>query len=334
MNMPDTSGIGRALGLSRLAFGCAPVMGRVNRNVSLRAMETALDLGVTHFDVARSYGYGEAEAVLGAFATGKRDRITIATKFGIRASRSAAALRWIKPALRQVASLFPQVRGALRAASARHLVAGHYAPSEARRSFEESLRQLKTDYADILFIHDCSPADALSDELLYYLQSLLQAGRIRAWGIATRAEYMAPVWARLPVKPMVMQCAQDLLHPACGATIRNGMAQTIFHSPFGASGAKNQLLLLLKLPLFASPLREIAPRLSGPDGVARLLLEGALFQAEGSPVLCSMFNPAHIRANVDALENPWFTPSQLSALSAAIRANASMELPFWQDSSG
>jgi aryl-alcohol dehydrogenase-like predicted oxidoreductase len=332
--MPDTSGIGRALGLSRLAFGCAPVMGRVNRNVSLRAMATALDMGVTHFDVARSYGYGEAEAVLGVFAATQRHRITIATKFGIRASRTAGALRWIKPALRQMASQFPQMRGALRAASSRHLAAGHYTLSEARHSFEESLRQLKTDYADILFIHDCSPADELSDELLRYLQSLLQAGRIRAWGIATRAEWIAPISAKLSVKPMVMQCGQDLLRPACGANFRNGMAQTIFHSPFGASDAKIQLQRLLEQSPFADSLTDTAPRLSAPEGMARLLLEGALFQADGSPVLCSMFNPAHIRANVDALENPWFTPSQLSALAAAIRANASMEVPYWQDSSG
>ena len=50
---------------------------------SLRAMGCAWDAGITLFDTARSYGFGDAEAVLGEFLRGKRDKAVIATKFGI-----------------------------------------------------------------------------------------------------------------------------------------------------------------------------------------------------------------------------------------------------------
>src|SRR5260370_39566152 len=49
---------------SRLGFGCGSVMGRIGRAASLRAIAAALDAGITHFHVARLYGYREAEALL------------------------------------------------------------------------------------------------------------------------------------------------------------------------------------------------------------------------------------------------------------------------------
>ena len=68
------------LGVSRLGFGCAPVMGKVGRRQALDAMACAFELGVTHFDIARSYGFGDAEAVLGEFVRGRR--IDIADRIG------------------------------------------------------------------------------------------------------------------------------------------------------------------------------------------------------------------------------------------------------------
>ena len=95
-------------------FGCGGVMGRVGRAPSLRAIAAALDAGVTHFDVARSYGYGEAEALVGEALRGKRDKIVIASKFGLNPPRSAGALRALKPIAQQLAATIPGARGVLR----------------------------------------------------------------------------------------------------------------------------------------------------------------------------------------------------------------------------
>ncbi|MFN0040734.1 MAG: aldo/keto reductase [Burkholderiales bacterium] len=320
--MQTTRIAGTGLTLSRLAFGCAPVMGRVGRAAALRAMETAFDLGVTHFDVARSYGYGDAEAVLGAFAAGKRDRITIATKFGIRTSARARGLRWLKPAVRQIARHIPYARATVRAISGKTLVAGHYGLADARTSVEESLRQLRTDYADILLLHDCSPTDELRDEMLGYLQDLVKIGRIKAWGIATRPEWISPLCASLPVKPMIIQCGRDLIHPGRAAEDSHSGISTIYHSPFGSAGAPADFRQILAATALPSVLADIAQQISTPAATARLLLEGAYFLAAGHPVLCSMFEPAHIRDNVDALERPVFTPAQLSALIDLFRARS------------
>ena len=69
VDLPIPSG-GMAAQVSVLGFGCAALMGRVGRRDSLAALAAAQDAGINFFDTARSYGYGESEALLGQFLTG------------------------------------------------------------------------------------------------------------------------------------------------------------------------------------------------------------------------------------------------------------------------
>src|SRR5580692_13107372 len=86
--------------VSRLGFGCAPMGSRYGKRESLRALGEAFDRGVTYFDVARSYGYGDAEGILGSFIRDKRDRVIVATKFGIEPLESTPARRFAKAVAR------------------------------------------------------------------------------------------------------------------------------------------------------------------------------------------------------------------------------------------
>src|SRR3954449_5791318 len=69
--------------VSVLGFGCAGLTARNDRPDALRLLESAFDEGITHFDIARLYGLGHAEAILGEFIQNKRDRVTVTTKLGI-----------------------------------------------------------------------------------------------------------------------------------------------------------------------------------------------------------------------------------------------------------
>ena len=51
-----------------------------------RACSSAIELGLTFFDVADCYGLGLAEERLGRLVKSKRDQVVIATKFGVRVS--------------------------------------------------------------------------------------------------------------------------------------------------------------------------------------------------------------------------------------------------------
>lgn len=288
------------LTLSRLAFGCAPVMGKLGRSAALRAMHLACDHGVTHFDVARSYGFGEAESVLGEFAQGRRDQITIATKFGIAAVPNAGLLRVVKPLARAAMKRIPLVRSYVRAASRQVLARGRYDLASAQASFEQSLRQLRTDYVDILFIHEPTPQDALDDDLLVWLEKLRARGHLCAWGLATRRDWTAAHYAAMAVKPHVIQCEFNAgaCEPFGGALDE---VPAIFHSPFGGPDGMEVLR-----PVIAARLGTAVVRKLSRDDLGRLLLEFAVHANGGHPVLCSMFSPHHIGHNVEAVLHPRF----------------------------
>ena len=74
--------------VSRIAFGCASLGGRVGKQEGLRALALAHDSGINLFDTARSYGFGRGERILGEFIrTRPRDSVVVITKAGIAPPR-------------------------------------------------------------------------------------------------------------------------------------------------------------------------------------------------------------------------------------------------------
>lgn len=176
---------------SVLGFGCAPILGSVGANKAKRALLLALDNGINHFDIARSYGYGEAEQFVGGLLKPYRKDLVIASKFGIEANNKAKLLSPIKPIVRYLKNkkkkFFPSLSitettsmGIADSFHNRILLN----PSKMNKSLEESLRALKTDYLDFFFIHEPIETIIDIDELLYMGQKLKQEGKIRAFGIA------------------------------------------------------------------------------------------------------------------------------------------------------
>ena len=90
---------------SVLGFGCAPILGSVSKDKADRAIDVAIEQGINHFDIAPSYGYGEAEKFVGRKLSSQRDKYIIATKFGIEATRYAKILRPLKPLIRETVKL-------------------------------------------------------------------------------------------------------------------------------------------------------------------------------------------------------------------------------------
>ena len=123
--------------VSRLGFGGA-VVGLKNylaeydpnntkdRDTVIKAIQTALDLGVTYFDTAPGYGNGESERIYGeALPSSMREKLFIATKLGYNKT-----------------------------------------PGEVRRSVEASLSRLKTNYVDLIQLHGNSWKDEQEREIL------------------------------------------------------------------------------------------------------------------------------------------------------------------------
>src|SRR3954469_13778001 len=78
-----------ALSVSRIGLGAMTMAGTytsegaVDDSESIRTIQRALDLGVTHIDTAEVYGPFHSEEGVGRAVAGRRDEVLIATKFGL-----------------------------------------------------------------------------------------------------------------------------------------------------------------------------------------------------------------------------------------------------------
>jgi D-threo-aldose 1-dehydrogenase len=263
-----------------LGFGCAQLF-RLPRRARLRLLETALDAGIRHFDVAPMYGLGLAEGELGRFARGRRDRIVIATKFGIEPALGAHLLAPVQGPLQRLRGSRPATLDARTGLVGALLYrSGRYDAATARSSLERSLRALGTDYVDLLFLHDPLPGDVRSDDVRAFLETARAAGRIRAWGAAGEPEPIAEAAVRLGGLP-VRQVRSDVFRRAP----RDERQPTIL---FGAIGrALPQIVARLEADGQARRRWSDAAGVDcgQPEELARLLLRDALRENPGGAVL-------------------------------------------------
>ena len=84
-----TRRIGKRLDVSAIGLGCMGMSGwygSADDMESIATIRRALELGVTLVDTADVYGigFGDNERLVGCAITGRRDQVTLATKFGRR----------------------------------------------------------------------------------------------------------------------------------------------------------------------------------------------------------------------------------------------------------
>jgi aryl-alcohol dehydrogenase-like predicted oxidoreductase len=262
------------VGSSILGFGCAPILGAVGAKTAERALGTAWDEGVTHFDVARSYGYGEAEKFLGRFCRGRREQVVIASKFGIRATWQAQVARPLKPIVR-----WWRGRRAPAAASTGVAASVRRDPFHRRiaitaanmvQNLEESLRALRTEYLDFYLVHEPREAVQEAGELVECADRLKREGKIRGFGLAFE-------WDKRTELGELAGCV-DIWQFGCSP------GQADYEAMRSVRGQESNVL-------FSSL------RMRGERTVEAVF--GQLWtDFPRSVVLCSMFDPAHIRANV------------------------------------
>lgn len=166
---------------TNLGFGTTSLMGTGTSRERLALLEIAFEAGIRHFDTAPSYGHGESERILGDFIAGKRDQVTITTKFGIQAPAMVKS-RMVNLLARRILGIFPVLRNALSRKAQSLSKKGAFTPAEARLSLDQSLVALKTDHVDLFLLHEPAFADAASEEIQQFLEDEVKRGRIRAYG--------------------------------------------------------------------------------------------------------------------------------------------------------
>lgn len=164
----------RTLGLSGLrvsaiGLGCMGMShaygAPADRRDMAELLSDAVDMGYTFFDTAESYGTAASphdnEELLGEALKPFRDRIVLATKFGISFEN-------------------PNTSGT-------HAVITDSRPEVIRRSVEGSLRRLQTDHIDLYYQHRTDP-EVEPETVASVMADLIKEGKILHWGISEASE--------------------------------------------------------------------------------------------------------------------------------------------------
>ena len=277
----------------RLGLGCAGLMRLPRRGDRRRLLDAAYDAGLRHFDVARMYGLGMAEGELGRFARGRREEVSIATKFGIDPPSPTLA-RLQAPARAAIAKL-PALRRAVKRRDSAFHAGGDLSPAAARASLETSLAELGVDHVDFLFLHEPGAvAGEAAAALGAELESLRAEGKLRAWGGAGEP---APVSSLMREWPGAQaQWREDVFAPVSTGTEEPPAIS------FGVLSAA--------MPRIAAALADPAERRRGseavgidlgdPEALAQLLLREALDRNRRGGVLFATVRPERLPGAVAA----------------------------------
>jgi aryl-alcohol dehydrogenase-like predicted oxidoreductase len=137
-----------SLEVSVVGLGCNNFGSRVDEDRTREVIDAALDAGINFFDTADIYGATRSETFIGRALQGRRDRVALATKFGMRRD--------------------PHVPGGA-------------SPAYVRSAVEASLSRLGTDHIDLYQLHEPRPETPI-DETLGALGELVREGKVREIG--------------------------------------------------------------------------------------------------------------------------------------------------------
>jgi D-threo-aldose 1-dehydrogenase len=174
---------GTGLEVSRFGFGTGSLH-HLRTSLQRHALlGTALECGITHFDTARMYGHGMGEREVGRMFGAMDGRVTIATKLGFPACRAFEAFpplmyvqKGLKRILRTTTDRWTQPR------------LDRFAPHQLEVDLQRSLRALRRDHIDILFLHEprVVEADAIARAIEWLLRCK-HVGRVRYLGLSGSA---------------------------------------------------------------------------------------------------------------------------------------------------
>jgi len=306
--------------MSVLGFGCAALLGRASRKESLTALGTAFDAGITFYDTARSYGYGGSEGLLGEFFAGRRDQVVICTKFGILPAAQGGWKQKLKPLARAVVKTIPALRKAAQAQAATQFVGGQFDLATLKLSFETSLRELRTEYVDMLILHGAPMSVLAQDDLLEAMGRLVESGRVRMAGISGELPVISRYFKERQRPLTTAQFALNLsLMEFVEETRRNSDLLLVANHPYGGPGgdAAERIEALRQSGALPARLREkLVP--GDPQVLPEVALNCILDGTGVTAVIPAMIQPRHIASNVAAMKNCRFSSEELVLLRSAL----------------
>ena len=192
-------------------FGCASLSSLNSRKKSLEILSIAYDNDITHYDVARLYGMGSTENILGEFAKNKRDKISIATKFGLNPPSIGKSNAKLISIVKGVVNKMPGLKRRITDKVHSNLRTD-FSVKNANASLERSLKELGTHYIDYFLMHEALKDDIINDELIIFLKKKKDEGKILEFGIASQLDKIGNNCSYFDESFIVFQFEDDLFN--------------------------------------------------------------------------------------------------------------------------
>ncbi len=170
-----------AISLGTWSYGGANKSGKLpvgwagqSNNDSTSALKRAWELGINHWDTADVYGNGRSEQVIGSmWKSIPRNNIFLATKVGWDRGYKK---RW-------------------------------YDIDVMRQNMERSLKNLKTDCVDLIYLHHCNFGDnnEYFDEAIAVIRKFKEEGKTRFIGLSD--------WSSKKIRQFIERCDPDVVQP-------------------------------------------------------------------------------------------------------------------------
>ena len=255
-------------------MGMSEFYGHTDWDESIATIRRALDLGVTFIDTADVYGAGHNEVLVGRAIAGRRDDVTLATKFGI--DRSGGDDKRV-------------IRGE----------AGY-----VKRACDASLLRLGVDHLDLYYLHR-PPQTAEIEETVGAMAELVQQGKVRHLGLSeVDTDLLRRAYAVHPIT--AVQSEYSLWTRDVETTVLDALRELgvglVPYSPLG----RGFLTATLDLASFDDKdFRSRNPRFAGNAGAANLAIVEAVRQvADAKGAAPAQIALAWVYAQADRLGVP------------------------------
>ncbi len=280
--------------------------GGADKKQSVKAIQKAIDYGITSIDTAPVYGFGESENIVGEAIRGNRSKVQILTKYG---------LRW------------DSTRGKFFFDITDHKGNSHaiyrYAGKESiLHECEQSLKKLGTDYIDLYQIHWPDTTTPV-EETMEAVDKLINDGKVRAAGVCNySAKQLNDAGAAIVLnsnqvpysmvnreieRDVVPYCIENKLSILAYSPLQRGLLTGKITPEYkfnpGDHRAENPYFTeknLRKINTFLETIKPLA--IDRNISLAQLVINWTMQQPGITSVLVGLRNPEQVDENVKAVE--------------------------------
>ena len=270
--------LGNNLQVSALGFGCMGLSHgygttELSHAEQVQLIRTAHDLGVTFFDTAQAYD--DNELLVGEALQPFRKEVVLATKCGIYGIDAANGKMNLDARTETI-----------------------------RRTLEDSLRRLRTDYIDLYYLHRVDPKVPI-EEVALTMQSLIKEGKIRDYGLSEadaetirRAHAVAPVTALQSEYSMMWRIPEATILP----TLEELGIGLVPYSPLGKGFLTGKIKA--ESTFAKNDFRSVVPRFQA-ENIAKNQVLIDLISTYATQKQCT---PAQIALAWVLAQKPWIVP--------------------------